>query len=73
VGKDGINSLYMDHGVNDTLPKILFKNDADLENILENLSLAMKKSEFASEINSKYNKLLYIDLRFKNKVLYKFQ
>lgn len=73
MGKDGINFLYLSNGINDNQTKIMFKNDANLVNILENLSLAMKKSEFASEINSKYNRLLYIDLRFKNKVLYKFQ
>jgi hypothetical protein len=71
--KDGTNSLYLNHGLTDTIPTIIIKNDADLENILYNLTLAMGKKEFADEINSKYNKLLYIDLRFKNKVLYKFQ
>jgi cell division septal protein FtsQ len=70
---DGTNSLYLDHGVNDTVPKITFKNDDDFDVIQDNLSLSMKKPEFADEINSKYNTLLYIDLRFKNKVLYKFQ
>jgi len=70
---DGTNSLYLDHGVNDTVPKITFKDDDDFDVIEDNLSLAMKKPEFADEINSKYNTLLYIDLRFKNKVLYKFQ
>ena len=73
IDKDGTNSLYLNHGASDTTPKIIFKNDADLEIILDNLTLAMRKKEFADEINSKYNKLLYIDLRFKNKVLYKFQ
>jgi len=73
VEPDGINSLYLNHGVNDTTPKITFKSDNDLEVILENLSLSMRKKEFAGEINSKYNTLLYIDLRFTNKVLYKFE
>lgn len=72
IGKDGTNSLYLDHKENDTVPKIIFKNDTDLEVLQDNFSLAMKKKEFAEEINSKYNTLLYIDLRFKNKVLYKF-
>jgi len=73
VDRGGINYLYLNHNINGTIPKIMFKNDVDLENILNNLSLAMKKKEFADEINSKYNRLLYIDLRFTNKVLYKFQ
>jgi hypothetical protein len=33
----------------------------------------MGKSEFADEIKNKYDTLLYIDLRFDNKVLYKNQ
>ena len=69
----GTNSLYLNHGGNDTVPKITFKNSDNLDVLLDNLSLAMKKKEFADEVNSKYNTLLYIDLRFKNKVLYKFQ
>ncbi len=73
LGEDGTNSLYLEHQENSTMPKILFKNDADLEVLQDNFSLAMQKKEFADEINSKYNTLLYIDLRFKNKVLYKFQ
>ena len=70
---EGTNSLYLNYSENSTIPKIIFKNDADLDVILDNFSLAMQKSEFANEINSKYNTLLYIDLRFNNKVLYKFQ
>ena len=48
-------------------------NTDDFDMILDNLSISMKKKEFAEEINTKYNTLLYIDLRFKNKVLYKFK
>jgi hypothetical protein len=73
VDQEGNHSLYLEHNVNITTPKIIFKNDNDLGVILDNLSLSMKKKEFADEINSKYNTLLYIDLRFNNKVLYKFQ
>ena len=73
MDKDGTNSLFLEHGINDTIPKIIFKNDDDLDVIQDNLFISMKKKEFADEINSKYNTLLYIDLRFKNKVLYKFQ
>jgi hypothetical protein len=69
----GTYSLYLDANKGGTLPKILFKNNDDYRIIQDNLSLAMKKKEFSSEINSKYGSLLYVDLRFKNKVLYKFQ
>jgi hypothetical protein len=53
-------------------PQILFKKENDLPNILNNLVSAMKKKEFKDTITSNINKLQYIDLRFNNKVLYKF-
>lgn len=68
-----VNTLYLNHGDLDTSPQIIFKDTNNLHDILENLSLSMSKREFASEINSKYTTLLYIDLRFDDKVLYKFQ
>lgn len=73
LDQEGTYSLYLDSSIGGTLPKIIFKDDNDFKIIQDNLSLAMRKKEFANEINSKYDKLLYIDLRFKNKVLYKFQ
>jgi hypothetical protein len=73
ISLDGTHSLYLNHNLGDTSPVIVFRDDNDLENILSNFSTAMKKQEFANEINSKYSTLLYIDLRFKSKVLYKFQ
>lgn len=73
VNEDGSHFLYLDHDSLATKPVILFKKENDLENILSNLSTAMNKKEFRDEINSKYSSLLYIDLRFKSKVLYKFQ
>ena len=66
-------SLYLKKDPISTVnPRIIFKKDNDLPTILDNFSIAMNKSEFANEINSKYAKLTYIDLRFTNKVLYKF-
>jgi len=73
IDSEGIDSLYLVKKGNATNPKIIFKNDADLDVMLDNLSSAMSKSEFANEINSKYDTLSYIDLRFDNKVIYKFQ
>lgn len=73
MNQSGINTIYLNHGTQDITPTIVFKNGSDLELILNNLSVAMSKKEFADEINSKYTKLQYIDLRFNNKVLYKFQ
>lgn len=73
IENDGSHSLYLNHKSKDSNPRIMFKADNNLETIKDNLSLSMQKNEFANEIKSKYDKLLYIDLRFNNKVLYKFQ
>lgn len=72
IEADETNSLYLESKSNGLTPKILFKNNMDFDLIYDNLYLAMQKKEFAEEINSKYSTLLYIDLRFKNKILYKF-
>jgi hypothetical protein len=53
-------------------PKILFNKESDLPTIFSNLAAAFSKPEFKNEIMNKYNTLKYIDLKFKNKVLYKF-
>ncbi len=73
VDSSGDSSIFLESTPNGTAPKILFKNESDLANIFESLSLSMSKPEIANEIKSKYSSLLYIDLKYKNKVLYKFQ
>ena len=73
LSSDKIYSLYLKSVNNKPNPKIIFKQENDLTTILDNFSTAMGEKEFANEINSKYDTLSYIDLRFKNKVLYKFQ
>ncbi len=73
VSDNNIYSLYLKSVNLNSKPKIVFKEDNVLPVIFDNLSVSMSKPEFANEINSKYDILSYIDLRFKNKVLYKFQ
>lgn len=73
VAPDGSAELYLNPSGSLTSPKIIFKNNESMHTVLDNLSVSMKKPEFANEINSKYSSLLYIDLRFNNKVVYKFQ
>ncbi len=73
INKDGIDSLYLAHKTDETTPKIIFDTNNNLVNILSNLTTAMTKIEFTKAIKSEYNTLLYIDLRFKDKVLYKFK
>jgi hypothetical protein len=69
----GQYSLYLKSAGSNLNPKILFKEENDLNTIFDNFGTAMGEKEFANEINSKYDTLSYIDLRFTNKVLYKFQ
>lgn len=64
--------LFLEYKSENTSPKIIFNKNDDFDEILDDLSISIKKKEFIEEIKSKYNNLLYIDLRFKNKVLYKF-
>jgi len=73
IDNKGIYSLYLKSTGSNSNPKIIFKEDNDLANIINNFSTAMSKKEFTNEIKGKYDTLSYIDLRFKNKVLYKFE
>jgi hypothetical protein len=68
------NEDYVLHLASSALivPTMMFNHDDDLLTILDNLRLSMQKPEFANSIKEKYATLQYIDLRFKNKVLYKF-
>lgn len=72
VEADDTYALVLAHLSGATVPRMLFRDDTDLDSILENLTLAIGKTEFATEVKTRYSTLLYIDLRFKNKVLYKF-
>lgn len=53
------------------LPQIIFKNDNDKEEVINNLASSMKQEVFVDEVKGKYDSLDYIDLRYKNKVIYK--
>lgn len=53
-------------------PEIIFKKDSDFQKIAENLKAALETEPLKSEFKNKYSSLLYIDLRFENKVYYKF-
>ena len=54
-------------------PEIIFKADSDLPIISENLQTALNTEPLKSNFKNKYSSLLYIDLRFGNKVYYKFR
>jgi hypothetical protein len=54
-------------------PFIIFKSDSDFTKITENLQSILSTEPLQSDFKSKYSSLLYIDLRFGNKVYYKFR
>ena len=54
-------------------PKIIFKKDFNLEAISENLQTALDAEPLKSNFKNKYASLEYIDLRYGNKVYYKFR
>lgn len=60
------NSLF-------TGPEIIFKIDSDFKKIAENLEVALTTEPLQTDFKNKYSSLLYIDLRFGNKVYFKFK
>ncbi len=52
--------------------KIIFNKKNDFTTIVENLKAALSTEPFATEFKKKFDTLSYIDLRFTNKVYYKF-
>ncbi|MCX6747702.1 MAG: hypothetical protein NTW98_02020, partial [Candidatus Nomurabacteria bacterium] len=53
--------------------KIIFNTNSDIPKILENLHASITTEPLKSELKKKYEDLLYIDLRFGNKIYYKFR
>ena len=62
--------LYLAYGDN---PKIIFEIDSEVKELAENLQSAITTEPFKSELEENYGNLSYIDLRFGNKVYYKFK
>lgn len=54
-------------------PKIIFPENADFIDLAENLQAAVGVDPLRSNLEERYEDLQYIDLRFENKVYYKFQ
>src|SRR3989344_592375 len=54
-------------------PEIILKSDSDLGIVAENLSAALDTEPLKTDFKKKYSSLIYIDLRFGNKVYYKFK
>lgn len=53
-------------------PKIIFNRSQNLETLSRHLRSAISSGELKDFISTKYDKLIFIDLRTDNKVLYKF-
>ena len=53
-------------------PKVIFNKNANLGRVMEDFATALLKDPLKTKIREDYNKLLYLDLRFDNKVYYKF-
>ncbi|QQR76431.1 FtsQ-type POTRA domain-containing protein [Candidatus Nomurabacteria bacterium] len=51
---------------------ILFSRENNLEESLDNLAIALSSVDFKKQFDEERSNLLYIDLRFKDKVYYKF-
>ncbi|MEI8269990.1 MAG: hypothetical protein WCG45_01350, partial [bacterium] len=54
-------------------PRVMFKMDSDYKKLAENLQAAISIEPLHTDIKTKLSSLLYLDLRFGNKVYYKFQ
>ncbi len=54
-------------------PEITFKIDSDLNKSAENLQAVLDTEPLRTDFKKKYSQLSYIDLRFGNKVYYKFK
>lgn len=59
-------------GGNTLKPYIFFRKEGDFNKLFENLTLALETEPLLSEFQNKAN-LEYLDLRYNNKVLYKFK
>ncbi|MCF7833902.1 MAG: hypothetical protein K9L98_02460 [Candidatus Pacebacteria bacterium] len=69
---DGDMEIYLSStGIN--RPKIIFKENADVIKLSENLQSALSIEPLKADFKNKYESLLYLDLRFDNKVYYKFK
>jgi cell division septal protein FtsQ len=70
---NGDAKVYLAEGSTHIQPEILFKIDADLITIAGNLQTALSTDPLQTNFKNKYSSLLYIDLRYGNKVYYKFR
>jgi len=70
--KDGDAEMFLAGKSKSVGPEIIFKVDSDLSVVAENLETALTTEPLQSNFEKKYSSLEYIDLRYGNKVYYKF-
>jgi cell division septal protein FtsQ len=73
ITNDGDIQIFLSGSSLAATPKIILRANADFEKVAENLETALSTEPLQSEFKNKYSSLQYIDLRFGNKVYYKFQ
>jgi len=73
VNSDQDIEIYLKPRDNINIPKIILKSNSDFEKIAENLQSVLTTEPLQSDFKNKYSSLLYIDLRFGNKIYYKFE
>ena len=70
--EDGDVKIFLST-TSESRPEILLTSNADFEKVAENLQTALDTEPLKSNFKNKYSSLEYIDLRFGNKVYYKFR
>jgi hypothetical protein len=73
ITTDGNVEVFLSSANSSTVgPDIIFKLNSDYQNVAENLEAALTTDPLQTEFKNNYSLLQYIDLRFSNKVYYKF-
>jgi len=72
VKEKGYEILLGDPEDDKVIPRIIVLESNNFHTILNNLKEALKTEPFASDFKDHFDHLIYIDLRYNNKVYYKF-
>lgn len=72
IGENGDYKFLLEIDGNNLNPYIAFKKSGDFDKIFDNLALAIGAEPLSLELKDKIDSLEYLDLRYDNKVLYKF-
>lgn len=70
---NGDIKIFLTSSTSQTGPEIILKSDSDFDQVIENLQSILATEPLKTDFKTKYSSLLYIDLRFGNKVYYKFK